>query len=243
MTSIQFDARCDICERTLPFQGVDWYWWCRDGLISDQCPMGRCATRERALAGVLFSLVDREAVKQFAIHESSPVMRGISLWLQQNCPGYVATGYFPEHPFGIMQGTLRNEDLEHQTFADATFDLVVHLDVMEHIFRPFAALDEIHRTLKPGGLCIFTAPTYCELVESCQVAFMENGQLRIEGEAEYHGNPQRPADGALVTWRYGHDLPLLIFENTSFKQIEHRRQQNSATAAMGYMSDVYILRK
>ena len=144
-------------------------------------------------------------------------------------------------PFGTMVGGLRNEDLERQTFADATFDLVIHLDVMEHVFSPFLALREIERTLKSGGRCLFTAPTYPERVKSEQVAFREGDTVRIVGEPEYHGNPQS-AEGALVTWRYGYDLPLRISEHTGF-DVEVRRWHARSRAILGPMTEVYILRK
>jgi SAM-dependent methyltransferase len=239
---LEFNARCAICDRTVPFKSQDEYWSPRDGMVSPQCPLKQCATRERSLAGVLFGLIPREKVKSLQVHESSPAARGISLWLRENCAHYTASGYFPDQPFGSTVGEFRNEDLENQTFADATFDLVVHLDVMEHVFNPFKALEEIYRTLKPGGMCIFTAPTDRGRLECKQVAFLKpDGSVRIIGEPEYHGNPQRTEEGALVTWRYGHDFPWLIYQRTSFKQIEHRRSMNLATADMGYMNDVYVL--
>lgn len=151
------------------------------------------------------------------------------------------SGYFPEHPFGSMVGGLRNEDLENQTFGNELFDLVVHLDVMEHLFSPFAALQEVYRTLKPGGRCIFTAPTYPERVRSEQVAFMEAGDLRIVGNPEYHGNPQN-SNGSLVTWRYGYDLPYLITNRAGF-DVEVRRWYSPSKAIMGPMTEVYILTK
>lgn len=166
---------------------------------------------------------------------------GISLWLRKNCRGYVMSGYFPGKPFGEIIGELRNEDLERQTFENESFDVVLHLDVLEHVFRPFVALKEIERTLKPGGVCVFTAPTYPERQVSEQVAFQEPGGLRIVGVPEYHGNPQS-AEGALVTWRYGYDLPLLIARHTGF-DVEVRRWYSRSRAIVGPMTEVYILSK
>jgi SAM-dependent methyltransferase len=240
---MEFEATCPICTLQLPFSVSDDYWACRDGLSSAGCPLGGCVTRERAIATAIFSVWTADAVKALHIHEAAAAGRGISLWLRQHCPNYVSTGYFPERPFGSLQNGTRNEDLGAQTFESNFFDLVIHLDVMEHLFEPFRALDEIFRTLKPGGYCIFTAPTYQERIQSEQVAFLENGGMRVTGEPEYHGNPQRPEDGALVTWRYGHDLPLQIYRNTGFKNVEHRRYQWQDAAVMGYMDDVYLLRK
>lgn len=239
---MKISARCPICERVLQFEATDDYWSPRDKLQSGDCPYNRCVTRERALAQVLFELFDRKSVKSLAIHECSPVLRGISFWLKKYCPRYTVTGYFPDFPLGTQVQGFRNEDLEAQTFPDGTFDLVVHLDVLEHLFNPFQALSEIGRTLKPEGVCLFTVPVERGRLDSEQVAFEEEGQLRIIGEPEYHGNPQRPDEGALVTWRYGEDLPLLIARRAGF-DVEHRRFQCESTAVMGYMDDVFILRK
>ncbi len=169
-------------------------------------------------------------------------MRGLSSWLLANAKGYCRSGYFPDSPFGESVGGLRNENIEDQTFDDDIFDVVIHLDVMEHVFDPFKALNEIYRTLRPGGYCLFTAPTERDRLNSEQVAFLENGVIRTIGTPEYHGNPQRPNDGVLVTWRYGYDLPLLIQTHTPF-DVEIRRFQARRIAVMGYMNEVYVLRK
>jgi len=234
-------ATCPICDRPKNFVSPDDYWSCRSDQQSKDCEYGGCIPRHRALAEALFSLVPREQVSKMAVHESSPGGYGVSAWLLKNCPGYVMSGYYPKKPFGSFVGPLRNEDLEKQTFADGTFDVVLHLDVMEHLFSPFLALREIERTLKPGGLCLFTAPTYPDRALSEQVAFDEPGGLRIIGEPEYHGNPQDEA-GALVTWRYGYDLPYLIAKQTNF-DVELRRWHSRSRAIMGPMTEVYILRK
>lgn len=47
------------------------------------------------------------------------------------------------------------------TFADQTFDVVVACAVIEHVFDPFHALDEIARVLKPGGAVMITVPNIC----------------------------------------------------------------------------------
>ncbi len=240
---MDFNSRCPICDCNKRFVAADDFYSCRDGLRSSECPLGNCVTRERAMAQVLFSLYSRETVASLIIHEAAPTARGLTLWLRKNCLGYSATGYFPQVPFGTMQGKLRNEDLENQTYSDEYFDLVIHLDVMEHLFNPFQALREIYRTLKPGGRCLFTAPTYPDRLKSRQVAWLrEDGSLHTEGKPEYHGNPQRPEAGALVTWRYGYDLPVLIARETSF-DVQVRRSQMESVAIMGYMTEVYILSK
>ena len=110
---------------------------------------------------------------------------------------------------------------------------------MEHLFDPFAALNETYRTLINGGRCVFTTPTY-EKSTSEQAAHLKlDGSVEVTGEPEYHGNPQSE-DGSLVTWRYGYDLARLISERTSFN-VEVRRWQAPRKAIIGPMTEVYIL--
>jgi SAM-dependent methyltransferase len=237
---LEFSTICPICDRERSFGAPDDYFSCRRDLKSSECGLGGCVVRERALASVLFEIVGRDQIRRMKVHEPAPAPRGMSRWLLDNVPGLIRTGYFHDRPFSETVGTLRNENLEHQTFSDSCFDVVIHLDVMEHLFQPFAALREIERTLVPGGICLFATPTYPDRLRTEQVAFVENGELRVVGEAEYHGNPQ--GDGSLVTWRYGYDLPLLISRETDF-DVEVRRWQSKRIAAMGVMTEVYILRK
>lgn len=238
-----FKAFCTICEKELIFESADDYWSCRSDLRSSDCSYGSCATRERAIGSVLLGIVPREALQGKIIYESSPAMRGFSLWLKKNCPQYHPTGFFINQPFGTMINGIKNENLEQLTLPDESVDIWLHLDVLEHLFDPFGALRQIFRTLKAGGLCVFTVPTYPGRVKSEQVAWqMLDGSLKIIGEPEYHGNPQHPEKGALVTWRYGYDLPLLIQRQTGF-DVEVRRWQSREIAVMGTMTEVYICKK
>jgi len=45
-------------------------------------------------------------------------------------------------------------------FADATFDLVTTLDVIEHIGDDVGALRELHRVLRPGGRLLVAVPAF-----------------------------------------------------------------------------------
>lgn len=241
-SGVRVSGECRACGLERVFESPDDFYSCRSSFKSTECPYGKCVPRERAISLVATELFGRDRMRTMDIHEVAPTGRGFTLWLRQESPGYVSSGYFPETPFGQMVGFLRNEDIEAQTFESGVFDLVLHLDVMEHIFRPFEALREVWRTLRPGGFCLFTTPTYPDRSRSEQVAFREGEQIRVVGEPEYHGNPQHPDEGALVTWRYGYDLPMLIARETEF-DVEVRRWQSRRLAIMGPMTEVYILHK
>ena len=45
-------------------------------------------------------------------------------------------------------------------FADATFDLVTALDVVEHVDDDAAILSELRRVLRPGGTLLLSVPAY-----------------------------------------------------------------------------------
>ncbi|HEX2911346.1 MAG TPA: class I SAM-dependent methyltransferase [Chloroflexia bacterium] len=46
---------------------------------------------------------------------------------------------------------------EHLPFPDAHFDIIVCMDVLEHVQRPEELFSEVNRCLKPGGLLYITA--------------------------------------------------------------------------------------
>jgi ubiquinone/menaquinone biosynthesis C-methylase UbiE len=62
----------------------------------------------------------------------------------------------------LRTGKIRTERLTlqgHLPFADASFDLVTMLAVLEHLEQPKAILQEIYRVLRPGGNLVLTVPS------------------------------------------------------------------------------------
>lgn len=49
-------------------------------------------------------------------------------------------------------------DVLNPPFEDAHFDTVISTQVLEHVRQPWTMIHQIGRILKPGGICIITAP-------------------------------------------------------------------------------------
>lgn len=77
------------------------------------------------------------------------------------------------HKRGLVNVVLGK--IEHIPFPDNAFDLVIALDVMEHIKDDVMAILEIKRVLKEGGQCIIFVPTF----------------MLLWGEADVMGNHYR----------------------------------------------------
>ena len=59
---------------------------------------------------------------------------------------------------GRMFAAFPQVDVQALPYADASFDLVVHSDTLEHVPDPVRALGECRRVLRDGGACVFTIP-------------------------------------------------------------------------------------
>ena len=190
---------CPFCDQKTTFKAYD--LWLRDHLV---CGLCGSLPRQRALVAVLEQVAP--GWRSAKIHESSP--GDGSLKFARECADYTPTHYDPHIPFGTLseEGGYRSEDLEAQTFADETFDLVITQDVFEHIFEPGRAIAEIARTLKPGGMHICTVPLVRNAQRSARRAKRSpDGEVMHLAPPEYHYNPIDP-DGALVTIDWGFDI-------------------------------------
>ena len=150
------------------------------------------------------------------LHESSPGGRGVSARLSRECRKYTYSHFFPDTTPGEINRVhkARCENLEALTFADATFDLFITQDVMEHVLDPKAAFREIARVLRPGGAHVFTVPLVRKNEPSrARAKRGADGAVELLMEAQYHGNPV-DSKGSLVTMDWGYDIVDTIWEAT-----------------------------
>jgi ubiquinone/menaquinone biosynthesis C-methylase UbiE len=80
---------------------------------------------------------------------------GANAWGVEYSPEKVAQFQlrYPEHPERVQQG-----DLERLPFADATFDVALLNEVLEHVPDDSAALREVLRVIRPGGRLLIFSP-------------------------------------------------------------------------------------
>lgn len=234
-----YHGHCPICEQPTIFRAHKPPL--RAHLVCLSCPGGRSVPRERALALVLAEA--RPNWRKLSIHESSPARRGISLKMKRECKNYVGSQYFPNRRLGEKVDGWVNQNLEQQTFQDDSFDVVVSLDVFEHVFNPAKAWAEIYRTLKPGGISIHTFPIIKEKVDpiSIRATQTEDGTVTHHESPQYHGNPIS-GEGALVTVDYGYGIHDLIAKWVPFS-VRVVRFSDKYRGIMGGHTEVVICEK
>lgn len=94
-------------------------------------------------------------------------------------------------------------------FKDASLDGVLATQVLEHVRRPWVALEEISRCLRPGGWCILTVPMSWRLHEE-PWDFWRFTRYGLRGIAE---------DAGLEVVRIDEDLGTLPSVLNSFQHV------------------------
>jgi len=196
---------CPTCATEATFVAHD--PWLRDHYLCSNCGS---IPRERALMLAIETYFPNW--RSLIIHESSPGNRGASKRLAQESPLYIPSQFFSNGDPGSIVNGVRCENLEALTFADASVDLHVTQDVMEHVYHPSKVFREIARTLKPGGAHVFTVPLVNKGKPSkVRARLSDGGQILHLEPPVYHGNPISD-EGALVTIDWGFDICRHIFE-------------------------------
>ncbi len=96
------------------------------------------------------------------------------------------------------------DDLARLPLADASFDVVTCVEVLEHLVFPLVAARELHRVLKVGGVLIATVPN---------IAYWRRRlDLAVLGRWHPGGNP----DGARRPWEDAH---LRFFTTKTLKRM------------------------
>ncbi len=113
------------------------------------CPGCRCQDRHRALFTLLPRLT-RFLERGARVIEVAPMRRFEALCVAQ--PGMDYTS------FDLRRKAMHPGDITAMRYADTSADVFLCLHVLEHIPDEAAAMNEIRRVLKPGGVAVFQVP-------------------------------------------------------------------------------------
>jgi methionine biosynthesis protein MetW len=98
-------------------------------------------------------------------------------------------------------------DASDLPFADRSFDVVVCVEVLEHLFEPQRALAEAHRLLREGGRLIATVPNVAHWRNRLDLALL--GRLNPRGDHLSAAQPWRDPHLRFFTLR---SLSSLVIE-------------------------------
>jgi len=211
---------CCRCQRIVHFQvgprEEDWRNL-REGFSCDCGLNGRA----RLVYGVVAELVKgRSGVRALLLERMTPLygaLKGI-------IGDLTGTEFFADTEAGADKWVgersrgvrVRCESMMGFSYRDATFDLVMHFDVLEHVPDWRKGLMECRRILRPGAMLIMTFPFFEVLERNLVRTLVEDGTLRHVMPPAYHGNPLS-SEGSLVyihpSWEVIEALAEMGFED------------------------------
>ena len=126
-------------------------------------------------------------------------------FLRRSARSLATSEYFADVALGTSRDGVRCEDVQRLTYADASFDLVTHTEVLEHVPDDARAFIELSRVLRPGGATIFTVPMH-EGECTVERARLRYGVIEHLHAPVYHTDPLRTGAGILAFRDYGYDI-------------------------------------
>ncbi len=107
----------------------------------------------------------------------------------------------------MNQAGIRNEDFTQLTFDDKQFDMIISLEVLEHIPNYLKALSESYRVLKKDGKFLFSVPFIRNSKKNIVRATVDSdGKINHILPPEYHGDPLNRNDSCLCYYHFGWEL-------------------------------------
>lgn len=238
---------CLCCNETRPMLVDDRYGrdepdgsrrvnW-RERLVCRGCGMNN---RQRLVAKLVQQAVlGSERPSVYLMEQVTPIFR----WVDRLDGVAVEGSEYLGHAYqgGQRVGGVRHEDVMNLSYPDASFDLIVSNDVLEHIPDPARAIEQCFRVLRSGGTMLATIP-FDSGRDTTQV------RARLVGEAlehllppQYHGNPVS-SDGSLVFHDFGWDL-LETMRSAGFASVHSECYASDEFGHLGPGLLVFRLRK
>lgn len=186
----------------LPTNPID----CREGLLCERCGM---SARQRAGIAMLEAIAGQE--DRIYVTEQSTRLYA---WMQAHYPRVHGSEFEPgEGRRAAMaeylsslggHGEIAYEDVTRLGMADASQDLVLSFDVLEHVPDFKSALREFARVLRAGGSLLATFPFTDGPRTLVRATLQNDGTPLHHMEPEYHGDPI--GEPVLCFYHFGWDL-------------------------------------
>ncbi len=202
---------CRAVDFTASFEGA---WRAPDGVLVPnwrdylRCPTCTMNGRQRMVAQLVTEWAmnhpQRDGVTAYIMEQVSPLYHWLTAtfpWVRWTGSEYLGAG----RTSGDEEHGIRHEDAEMLSLPDATQDLVVSCDVLEHVNDPAAAMAESTRVLRPGGAAILTFPMDPALDHNRRRAERVDGRVHHLLPEIYHGNPLSRR-GSLVFTDFGWEV-------------------------------------
>jgi len=173
----------------------------REGLL---CP--GCGLNSRIRASVhlmLWASRPRRRSRIFLTEQVTPLYR----WVKDRYPltegsEYLRDGTIPGKTNGLG---IRHEDLTALSLPDRSVDVIVSLEVLEHIPDFHAALAQCARVLTPGGKMILSVPFHRGPEHLVRAQLKADGSIEHLLPPEYHNDPL-DVQGCLCFHHFGWDV-------------------------------------
>jgi SAM-dependent methyltransferase len=205
---------CSACDAAVSFRAFFAGAWREpDGLLVPNwretlnCPSCWLPGRGRMMVErIAAAVAEPEPVRRaFFMEQVTPLYRW-AIWSHPEV-AWIGSEYLgADVAPGEVRDGIRHEDAERLSLPDASQDLVVSCDVLEHVNEPVRALGEIARVLRRGGTALLSFPMDPHLDRSSRRArAARDGTIEHLLPAVYHGNPLS-AEGSLVFTDFGWDV-------------------------------------
>jgi SAM-dependent methyltransferase len=212
------DGTCYICQEAvefnvnLPADGSPVNW--RETLLCPQCGL---INRWRSCLHAFEEICEPTTDDRVYLTETlSPVYQKLSA----SYPLLVSSEYFPDSKPGELVEThgmpVKNEDITKLTFTDASLEIILSFDVLEHVPDYRSALREFYRVLSSGGQLLISVPFSFVDATLVRATMDDEGNIEHHVEPCYHGDPLSE-QGVLSFYDFGLDL-LEDMRNAGFQE-------------------------
>lgn len=203
---IQYTGWCSACEG---FREI--VVGANHGVVDDQRCMFHIAYSETGVC-VTCKINSRQRFAAELLRRYTPSARvymtehktALRMRLALTIPDLASSEYLGDFAPGTIIDEIRHEDLHQLSFPAESKDIVLSLDVLEHIEDPLLALREIERILAPKGIAVVTFPFFADRTETVRRSKLVQGEIVNLLPPEFHGNPL--GGGSLVFSEFSWDF-------------------------------------